>query len=108
MPAEVIERYVRGLNPWPGCFTHLEGKVLKIWGSRVADPSLFEKEAAAPGCVIAVTKQDIFVSCGTGVLAIEELQMSGKKRMTSREFLAGKKLATGTQFTVEPSGDTYG
>ena len=33
MEADVIERLIRGLNPWPSAYTGWNGKVIKIWGS---------------------------------------------------------------------------
>lgn len=91
-PAEEIERWIRGLNPWPSAYTELEGKTLKIWD---ADTICYDGQEK-PGTVIDVTKKQIMVACGQGALALNEIQLSGKKRMTVQAFLAGAKINTGT------------
>lgn len=90
--AEEIERWIRGLNPWPSAYTELEGKTLKIWD---ADTICYDGQEK-PGTVIDVTKKQIMVACGQGALALNEIQLSGKKRMTVQAFLAGAKINTGT------------
>ncbi|MCR5654591.1 MAG: methionyl-tRNA formyltransferase [Lachnospiraceae bacterium] len=97
-PAEKIERYVRGLNPWPGCYTSLDGAQLKIWKSRVATEEECAQlpKGAQCGAVVKTTKKEIFVACSVGVLVISELQIAGKKRMAAADFLAGRKIADGT------------
>lgn len=86
-----IERLVRGLNPWPSAYAFLHGKTLKIWDADVRE----EKTDAAPGQIIRVTKDEIEVSTGNGVLIINELQLEGKKRMDTESFLRGYKVIQG-------------
>lgn len=86
-----IERLVRGLNPWPSAYAFLHGKTLKIWDADVKE----EKTDAAPGQIIRVTKDEIEVSTGNGVLIINELQLEGKKRMDTESFLRGYKVIQG-------------
>ena len=57
--AEVLERLVRGLNPWPSAYTFLNGKTLKVWKSRVGE----EKGSALPGTVVKTDKNGIHVAC---------------------------------------------
>lgn len=83
--AEVIERLVRGLNPWPSAYTSYKGKTLKIWRAEVID-----KEYDGDfGQIVDKTKKAIIVKTGKGALAITELQLEGKKRMTTEAFLCG-------------------
>ncbi|RDU24323.1 methionyl-tRNA formyltransferase [Anaerosacchariphilus polymeriproducens] len=89
--AVVIERLIRGLNPWPSAFTGLNGKTLKIWKANV-----IEKEGM-PGEVLEVTKESLIVGTGKGALAIEELQLEGKKRMGIDTFLRGVTIEKGTK-----------
>ena len=87
---------VRAYAPWPSAYTSLENKTFKIWAADVFD---FEKETAeAPGTVVFVDKKSLLVQCGSGVLALKEVQIEGKKRMTIEEFLRGKKIETGMHF----------
>jgi methionyl-tRNA formyltransferase len=80
---------VRAFNPWPGAFTRLDGKVLKIWG---AEPT---EGKGNPGEVISVDKKSFTVSCGDGALKIVSLQPEGKKKMDTASFLLGNKIETG-------------
>lgn len=97
MPAAKIERLVRGLNSWPGAYTFLGGKMLKIWGSSVKE----QEAQGEPGTVAGTDRKAIFVNCGEGVLALEEVQFEGKKRMSAQAFLLGAKIEPGTRLTAE-------
>lgn len=86
-----IERLIRGLNPWPSAFTSLHGKTLKIWDANVVEGT----ENAKPGEVIAVDKFSFTVMTGDKALEIMEMQLEGKKRMTTEAFLRGYKVEKG-------------
>ncbi len=90
--AEEIERLIRGLNPWPSAYTRLDDKNLKIWRAKVVSHEV----KAAPGCILKVTKNDMEVQTGNGVLALLEVQLEGKKRMTTDAFLRGYEVEEGT------------
>lgn len=92
LEAEYIERLVRGLNPWPSAFTYLDGKTLKIWQAEVVT----ERADGEFGTITEVTKDRIYVKTGKGLLAIKELQLEGKKRMSAEAFLRGFSIRTGT------------
>ncbi len=98
--AVILERLIRGLNPWPSAFTHLQGKTLKVYEAEV----LTEEEAKAigkdcvAGSILAVDKKSFTVRCGNGALRILNLQLEGKKRMDTAAFLLGYKLLVGMQF----------
>lgn len=93
--AEVLERLVRGLNPWPSAYTFLSGKTLKVWKSRVGE----EKGSALPGTVVKTDKNGIHVACCDKTLILEEIQIEGKKRMDADAFLRGYPVETGTKFS---------
>ncbi|MBS7007844.1 methionyl-tRNA formyltransferase [Anaerostipes sp.] len=90
--AAEIEQWVRGLNPWPSAYTEFEGRTVKVWD---ADEAAYDGEEK-PGTVIQVTKKQIVVACGKNALALNEIQLPGKKRMAVQAFLAGSKVETGT------------
>jgi len=92
-PARVLWNRVRGLTPWPGTFTHLEGRLLKIWRA-----SVVPEPRGAPGEVLLADKSGVVVACGEQALRLEELQREGGRRMSAAEFLAGHALAVGAQF----------
>ena len=91
MPAEKIERLIRGLNPWPTAYTSYQGKTLKIWKAFVKE----EEAAGEFGEIIEVAKDSFSLKTGKNLLCITELQMEGKKRMDTRAFLSGIRLETG-------------
>ena len=91
-PAAVIERLIRGLNPWPTAYTFYKGKSLKLWSAELADTPATDIK---PGCIYEVTKDSFTVMCGDGGLVIKELQLEGKKRMDTASFLRGMRIAEG-------------
>ena len=92
-----IERLIRGLNPWPSAFTSYKGKQLKVWKASVegAADGIMTLEYIVPGTVKEVTKDTIKVATGAGLLCIYELQLEGKKRMSTHDFLLGVKVQPG-------------
>lgn len=93
--AEVLERLIRGLNPWPSAYTHLQGKTLKIYEAEPVE--IPEDRKAQPGTVIAVDKKSFTIQCNPGGLRIMELQLEGKKRMKTDAFLLGYSVTEGMQ-----------
>lgn len=91
--AKSIECLIRGLNPWPSAYTSYNGKTLKIWDADVVHMNC--NADLVCGTVIDVTKDTIIVKCGSNCLAIKELQLEGKKRMTTKNFLLGTQVAVG-------------
>ncbi len=85
-----VRNMVRGLNPWPGAYTFLDGKQLKIFRCRVAGGS------GEPGTVLEADRSGLVVACREGSLLIEELQLEGKKRLSAKDFLAGYNIKPGT------------
>ena len=87
---------VRALDPTPGAFTYLEGNVLKIWSTEEVKQD-FESNFDKVGTIIKQDKKSIYVLCGKNtVLKVNELQVSGKKRMPVVNFLSNKKDYVGT------------
>ena len=89
--AEIIERLIRGLNPWPSAFTHIDGKTLKIWDADIVEGE-FE---GTVGTIVDINKKFFTVKCGENALQINEVQLEGKKRMTTDAFLRGNELENG-------------
>jgi methionyl-tRNA formyltransferase len=92
MPAEQIERNIRAFNPWPICFTQLQGNTVKIHSAEVVAMS------GQAGTVLAVDKTGITVATGSNALKITQLQPQGKKPMAVKDFLNGRAdwVATGS------------
>ncbi len=92
--AEELERLVRGLCPWPGAYTYLNGKTLKIWKSRVEESE--EETPGIPGQILRTDPSGIAVSCGKGILVLTEVQLEGRKKMAVDAFLRGCRIERGT------------
>ena len=88
-----LHNQVRGLDPWPGAYTLLAGDPLKL-GRTVP---LQELHAVAPGTVLSADATGLRIACGKGVLNVGELQLPGRKRLPTAEFLRGCALAVGTE-----------
>lgn len=86
---------VRAFNPYPGAFTNLADKPLKIWQAREAD---LDSIHGKPGEIIAAASDSITVACGHGALRIEILQPAGGKKLTVAQFMAGHTLTAGDRF----------
>ena len=105
--AAEIERQVRGLDPWPGAYTRLDGKMFKILRSHVlaegeTNVSGYDKmnqneNVLAVGSVLAAGKEGIDVCTGDGILRVTEVQLEGKKRMAAADFLRGHAIEPGLQ-----------
>ncbi len=95
-PAEEIARMVRAFNPWPSAFTLLEGKLLKIHRAR----ALPTRSSEPPGTVVAASDA-IQVASGNGRVAIDELQLEGRKRLSAHEFVRGSALAVGVRLGAD-------
>lgn len=96
--AAELERLVRGLYPWPGTYSYLNGKMIKIRRARV-EAETADTAALEPGTVICSPEKGMLVRTGSGLLALEELQPEGKKAMDSASYLRGARIAEGSRFT---------
>lgn len=96
--AKMLWCQVRAMNPWPGAWTLLDGKRLKIHHAE----ALSRKTTEPPGTVISTgakgnLPKGIEIACGHDVLLVDELQLEGKKKMDASDFLQGYPLAEGKQ-----------
>ncbi len=89
--AEEVGRQVRALCPWPGAFTELGGDSLKVHRGEVRKKRSQERA----GTVLWVGADSIEVATGEGSYVILEVQPGGKRRMSAREFLAGRSVKVG-------------
>lgn len=89
LPSDKLDCFIRGVTPWPGAYTHYDGKLLKIHRAKPSDGN------GIAGTVLEIGKAGIKVACGKGALLINELQLEGKKRMCCADFINGCKLKAG-------------
>ncbi len=85
-----IRNLIRGLSPYPAAWTALEhnttGATIEV---KVFFAQLSSGNPAVPGTIQTDGRKFLKVACGDGWLEITELQLSGKKRMKTDEFLRG-------------------
>ena len=95
--AAQIACQVRACNPWPVAETLLQGEQLRVWRAQAitaaAAPATPGAARPAPGTVLGLQDQQLLVSCGSGVLAIQELQSASRRRVAAREFARGHAAA---------------
>ncbi len=84
--ARELDRYVRGLNPWPSAYAYLEGRMIKIWDTMITDKC---EDGLAPGDVYGIDKNGFYIATGEGGLRVLALQPEGKRQMTAAEFMRG-------------------
>ncbi len=94
--AVVIERAVRGFQPWPNAHTSVGGRRLIVWK---ADPVEVERSQGVPGQILAARGGELVIRCGgDSALRLLEVQPEAKRLMTVRDFLNGTHLQIGEQF----------
>lgn len=94
---ERIDALVRAMTPWPGAFTFLHGKRIKIF--KVSQSN--RKTDFAPGTIFSCDNTGIHVAAKKGSVTIIELQGASGKRLRADDFIRGKKLEPGTRFGVK-------
>jgi len=85
-----IHNHVRGLDPWPGAYTSLNGELLKL-----ARTSPDVTDGGQAGSVVSADSNGVRIACGSGTLLIKELQLAGRKRLAAGDFLRGCNLEPG-------------
>ena len=91
--AQDIQNQIRGTLPWPGAFTRVGNKLLKIFKSEMVEGTPQDP----PGTVTDVSTCGITVATGNGHLLITEVQLQDRKRMAVAEFVKGNPIPAGTQ-----------
>jgi methionyl-tRNA formyltransferase len=95
--ARVLHDFVRGMYPWPCAYCYLNKERIKITKAKALEGSGLPRRIEHAG-------NELIVGTGNGLLAILELQPEGKKVMSIKDFLQGRRLKEGTFFD-EPEMD---
>ncbi len=83
-----VHNLIRGISPFPGAFTHVNGKLLKIYLSKKE----ITNHTQQAGSLISDETTFIKFACSNGYIHVLELQLEGKKKMKVVDFLRGNKL----------------
>lgn len=86
-----IKNLVRGTQPWPGSYFYMEEKMVKIRKLRVEDMA----PGGVPGEIVKADSTGIYIRTLDGAVALEELQVPGKRWMSVEEYLRGNNVNTG-------------
>jgi methionyl-tRNA formyltransferase len=92
--AQELDRHIRAFNPFPGAQARFGGQTIKLW------QAVPVAGAGEIGRILSVDRNSIVIACGSGALAVSELQKAGGKRLPVREFLAGHPLKAGDRFDL--------
>ncbi len=99
--AREIHNQIRGLHPWPHAYSELSGERTILLHSDVASED--GSGEIAPGTIVEAHGDQLLVATGRGVLRLLTLQREGRRPVSAREFLAGRRIAPGARF-VKPDG----
>jgi methionyl-tRNA formyltransferase len=96
-PLKKIYDHIRGLSPYPAAFTELIDPKGQLQTLKIFKAEMIANSGVSPcGSITTDNKTYIYVNCSDGILQLLELQLQGKKRMTTKEFLNGYKFIDGT------------
>lgn len=95
-PAGELSNRIRGFQPWPGCFFALKDKTtVRVLRARVEADG-----GRKPGIVFETGGEGPLIQTGSGSLRLLEVQPEGKKAMSGRAFLCGKRMSQGNSLST--------
>jgi methionyl-tRNA formyltransferase len=98
--ALAVHNHIRGMNPWPGAFTQLHGRTLKVHTSTLSAFS------GTPGQVVLADKTRLVVACGSGSVELTRVQVEGKRAVSGGDFVLGRGCAEGDQMSTGNTATT--
>ena len=93
-PAREIHNLVRGLQPWPGAYTYIQGKAVKILETAVVD---LEEKSFQNGEITKIDKEGFVVAASKCGLLIKKIHPESAKPMHAKSFAVGHRLSIGTK-----------
>jgi methionyl-tRNA formyltransferase len=90
-----IDRQIRAFNPWPVAETRLRGEALKLLRSSLADAEIEPSSSVQPGTANGLQGDALEIACGRGTIHVHELQRSGRKPVSARDFMNAEQLQAG-------------
>jgi len=93
-PAQAVHDHARGMTPWPGAHTTVNGKRLKVLSTRVEAP---DGDHGEPGCIVAIDARGAHVACKPGTVRVLRGQLEGKKPLDALQLENGRAIAVDTR-----------
>jgi methionyl-tRNA formyltransferase len=93
--ARSVHDHVRGMSPWPGAWTKLHGKTIKVHATSVTDVPARSAEA---GRVVFADKTRVVVACGERGVSLLRIQLEGKKPIAAGDWFLGRGVGEGDRF----------
>ncbi len=90
--ANALDCFVRGMSPWPGAYTLVGDKRLKVFKAQAVAKKIRER----PGTVLEGFPGDLDVAAGGGILRLLEVQLESGRRLPARDFLMGFPVKSGS------------
>lgn len=91
--ARDVYNHIRGLSPYPAAWTEIKDATGVLHSVKIFETALPNDEIIGEPGTIKVTKDTLKIACGDGSIEVLSLQLAGKKRMTTAEFLRGFKIS---------------
>ncbi len=92
--ARTIRNLIRGTCPWPGAYTTYNGKTFKVFQCDILEEHTTNEKY---GTIEQITKDSFVVCCGTGKIAVKEIQFENEKKMSVEAYLRGHNIDVNTQ-----------
>ena len=89
LPVQSIHNHIRGLAPFPGAITKVDGKIVKLYSTQIESQNPKNIPTELPGTFITDGKTFAKFACINGYLILNDIQWEGKKRMPINDFLRG-------------------
>jgi len=93
-PAVWLARQVRAYHPWPGSFTHWNGKTLKVLAAKAIASDARPTDSQG---LVKQVPEGVGVATGEGALVLEQVQMEGRRPVSTREFVQGHRNFIGSR-----------
>lgn len=102
--AQQVHDHARGMTPWPGAFSFIDGKRIKVLETRMDSPTTAtagSSAAPAPGTVMAIDERGALVACDGSLIRVVRAQLEGKKALHTADLARGRVLAANMRFASE-------
>lgn len=96
--ARAIHNQIRGLHPWPHAYSDLTGERIILLRSHAEDVVPTFRSATEPGTIVEASGDILHVQTGSGALRLLTLQREGRRPVSAREFIAGRRIRPGSTF----------